>query len=177
MMSSRFDADYDDPNIAWDPLIDVVFDELTSSFLEMPKGEGFIDYSTFEKGYQALKRHTNAFASTTTETVLAAVQETPIAFVVFRCILGLSPPEWAYVTADSTSTDVTQSAARVQRLRTLRDEVGEHYDVIACIAGRGFKVRREDMRRLLQATDGKVFTLTTMNLLIENTRISEYAIR
>jgi hypothetical protein len=51
------------------------------------------------------------------------------------------------------------------------------YDVIACIAGRGFKIRREDMRRLLQATDGKVFTLSTMHLLIDYTRIREYRVR
>ena len=74
---------------------------------------------------------------------------------------------------DGTARD---KVARVQRLRTLRDEAGKDYDVIACIAGRGFKVRREDMRRLLQATDGKVFTLSTMSLLIENTRIAEYAV-
>jgi hypothetical protein len=65
----------------------------------------------------------------------------------------------------------------VQRLRTLRDTEGKDYDVIACIAGRGFKVRREDMRRLLQATDGKVFTLATMHLLVEHTRIREYKVR
>ena len=51
------------------------------------------------------------------------------------------------------------------------------YDVIACIAGRGFRVRREDMRRMLQATGGKVFTLTTMHLLIDHTRIREYRVR
>ena len=62
-------------------------------------------------------------------------------------------------------------------LRTLRDQAGHTYDVIACIAGRGFKVRREDMWRLLQATDGKVFTLTAMRLLIEQTRIREYRTR
>lgn len=75
---------------------------------------------------------------------------------------------------DGTARD---KVARVQRLRTLRDEQGKNYDVIACIAGRGFKVRREDMRRLLQATDGKVFTLATMPLLIEHTRIREYKVR
>ena len=75
---------------------------------------------------------------------------------------------------DGTARD---KVTRVQRLRTLRDEQGKDYDVIACIAGRGFKVRREDMRRLLQATDGKVFTLTTMHLLIEHTRIKEYRVR
>ena len=61
--------------------------------------------------------------------------------------------------------------ARVHRLRTLRDQAGHPYDVIACIAGRGFKVRREDMRPLLPATDGNVFTLPTMHRLIDQTRI------
>jgi hypothetical protein len=85
----------------------------------------------------------------------------------------------ALIEAKLTEDDGTarDKVARVQRLRTLRDEQGKDYDVIACIAGRGFKVRREDMRRLLQATDGRVFTLTTMNLLIEHTRIREYKVR
>lgn len=339
-MPLRFDIDYRDPDIAWEPLVDEVFGELTSSFLEMPKGEGFIEYSIFEKGYQALKRRTDSFAALTPENVLTAVREVPIAFIVFRCILGFSPPEWAYVTTEMTGVAVDQGAARsidrkfrmnpltpgkegngvtaqriramveagvrtvqqgagtvapgivhrldkadtakgqqslqsiadlgapypvllyerflgrpyathrdsvselvgevvevavknvladakvsfretkraeripgfdqapdfiipdeftpvalieaklteddgtardkvarVQRLRTLRDDEGKDYDVIACIAGRGFKVRREDMRRLLQATDGKVFTLTTMHLLIDQTRIREYRVR
>lgn len=339
-MPLRFEITYRDPAIAWEPLVDEVFAELKSSFIEMPKGEGFIDYPTFEKGYQTLKRCTNAFAAVTPETALAAVREVPVAFIVFRCILGFSPPEWAYLTTEMTGVAVDQGAARsidrkirlnplspmnegsgltgqriramieaglrtvtqgagvvppgivhrvdkadtsaglkslqsvadlgapypvllyerflgrpyathrdsvselvgevvevavknvlteakvsfretkraeripgfdqapdfiipdeftpvalieaklteddgtardkvarVQRLRTLRDEQGKDYDVIACIAGRGFKVRREDMRRLLQATDGKVFTLTTMHLLIEHTRIREYRVR
>ena len=33
------------------------------------------------------------------------------------------------------------------------------FEVVACIAGRGFRVRREDMKKLLLATRGKVFTL------------------
>ena len=340
-MPLRFDIDYRAPTIAWEPLVDEVFGELTSSFLEMPKGDGFIDYPTFERGYQTLKRHTDAFSAFTPENVLAAVRETPIVFVVLRCILGFSPPEWAYVTTEVTGIAVDQGAARaidrrvrmeplapmdessvgltaqriramieagvrtveqgpgvvppgivhrldkvdtvegteslrsmadlgapypvllyerllgrpyathrdsvsefvgevvevavkniltearvsfretkraerlpgfdqapdfiipdeftpvalieaklteddgtardkvarVQRLRTLRDEQGKNYDVIACIAGRGFKVRREDMRRLLEATSGKVFTLTTMHLLIEHTSIREYRVR
>ena len=338
-MPFRFDIDYDAPGVAWEPLVDEVFGELSSSFLEMPKGEGFIDYPTFEKGYQALKRRTDSFAALTPQNVLAAIREVPIAFIVFRCILGFSPPEWAYITTEMTGVAVDQGAARsidrnfrmnplrpanegtgvtgtrisamidagvrtilqgagiapgivhrldkvdtaggqanlqsiadlgvpypvllyerflgrpfathrdsvselvgevvevavknvlsdakisiretkraeripgfdqapdfivpdeftpvavieaklteddgtardkiarVQRLRTLRDDEGKDYDVIACIAGRGFKVRREDMRRLLQATDGKVFTLTTMHLLIDHTRIREYRVR
>jgi hypothetical protein len=336
-MPLRFDADYADPSLSFEPLVDEVFAELKSSFLEMPRGEGFVDYGTFERGYQALKRATGDFENVTPESVLAAVAEAPIAFIVFRSILGFTPPEWAYITTENTGVEVDQGAARsidrnmrmrplapralgstltdkriramieagvkillagansaaptilhrldkadtkegiksveavadlgvpypvllyerflgrpfashrdsvselvgevveaaikdvltdakvsfretkraekitgfdqapdfiipdefnpvalieaklteddgtardkvarVQRLRTLRDQAGHKYDVIACIAGRGFKVRREDMRRLLQATDGKVFTLTTMHLLIDQTRIREY---
>ncbi|NWG25458.1 MAG: hypothetical protein HXY30_13775 [Pseudorhodoplanes sp.] len=66
---------------------------------------------------------------------------------------------------------------RLQRLRMLRDEQGKSYEVGTCIAGRGFKIRHEDIRRLLKATDGKVFTLTTMHLLIEHARIKEYRVR
>jgi hypothetical protein len=82
----------------------------------------------------------------------------------------------ALIEAKLTEDDGTarDKVSRVQRLRTLRDQTGNTYDVIACISGRGFKVRREDMRRLLQATDGKVFTLSTITLLIEQTRIREY---
>jgi hypothetical protein len=339
-MPLRFDADYGDPSLSFDPLIDEVFSELKSSFLEMPRGEGFIDYGIFETGYQALKRATRDFENVTPETVETAVEDAPISFIVFRTILGFTPPEWAYITTESTGVAVDQGAARsidrnmrvqplksrklgssvtgkriramieagvqillagaktevptllhrldkadtkegiksveavadlgvpypvllyerflgrpfashrdsvselvgevveaaikdvlteakvsfretkraekitgfdqapdfiipdefnpvalieaklteddgtardkvarVQRLRTLRDQDGRDYDVIACIAGRGFKVRREDMRRLLQATDGKVFTLTTMHLLIDHTRIREYRSR
>lgn len=338
-MPLRFDIDYDDPGIAWDPLVDEVFAELTSIFLEMPEGADFIDYPTFEKGYQTLKRRTDSFAALTPENVLAAVREAPISFIVLRCILGFSPPEWAYITTEMTGVPVDQGparsidrsfrnnpltpvgfdgvtgkriramidagvrmvlhgagavtpgflhwldkadtakgqpnlqsiadlgapypmllyerflgrpfathrdsvselvgelveisvknvlddakisfrdtkraepipgfdqnpdffipdeytpvalieakltqddgtardkVARVQRLRALRDDEGKDYDVIACIAGRGFRIRRRDMRRLLEATDGKVFTLTTMHLLIDHTRIPEYRVR
>lgn len=339
-MPLRFEMDYSHPSLDWEPLIDEVFGELTSSFMEMPKGEGFVDYSTFEQGFQELKRCTDAFADVTVDNVLKAVHGKPIALIVFRCILGFSPSEWAYVAEEKTGVAVPQGAARtidrkfrmspsafhnqvngvteqrvqamietgvallnqdaqvmppgvlhrldkadtargldslqsiadlgvpypvllyerflgrpfashrdsvselvgavvevsvknvlsqakisfretsraeripgfdqtpdfiipdefspvalieaklteddgtardkvarVQRLRTLRDEAGGDYDVIACIAGRGFKVRREDMRRLLQATEGRVFTLKSMHLLIEHTRIREYRIR
>jgi len=40
--------------------------------------------------------------------------------------------------------------------------------------GRGFAVRREDMKKLLLATRGKVFTLKTMDRLVEFTRLKEF---
>ena len=122
-MPERFDVDYRDPALAFDPLIDEVFGELQSSFLEMPRGEGFTDYPTFETGYQALKRTTNDFTTVTVETVEGAVVAAPVSFIVFRAILGFTPPEWAYVTTERTGIRVDQGAARTMdrnvRLRPL----------------------------------------------------------
>jgi len=50
-------------------------------------------------------------------------------------------------------------------------------EVIACIGGRGFGVRREDMKKMILATRGKVFTLKTLDRLVECTRISEFKSR
>ncbi len=111
-MPLRFDADYGDPALSFDPLVDEVFGELKSTFLEMPRGDGFVDYETFEKGYQELKRETAAFSNVTTATVVAAVEAAPIAFIVFRAILGFTPPEWAYVTSEITGVTIDQGAAR-----------------------------------------------------------------
>ena len=48
------------------------------------------------------------------------------------------------------------------------------FEVVACIAGRGFKVRREDMKKLILATRGKVFTLQTLARLVDCTRLGDY---
>jgi hypothetical protein len=42
------------------------------------------------------------------------------------------------------------------------------YEVIGCITRRGFGVRREDIKKLLLATRGKVFTLKTMDQLVDH---------
>jgi hypothetical protein len=51
------------------------------------------------------------------------------------------------------------------------------FEVITCIAGRGFKVRREDMKKLLLATRGKVFTLENLNRLVECSRLTAFKTR
>jgi hypothetical protein len=77
---------------------------------------------------------------------------------------------------DGTARD---KVTRVQHLAALSMQ-GRHphelprFEVIACIAGRGFKVRREDMRKLLLSTRGKVFTLQNMPRLVECTRLAEF---
>lgn len=340
-MPLRFSVDYSQPGIDYNPLIDEVFSELKSVFLAMPKGEGFVEYATFEGGYEALKRATAGFETITVETVTTAVYGAPIAFVVLRTILGFTPPELAYVTTERTDVPINQGAARsldgrlrlaglvpmidkgsltdarlkamikasvdllaegtgeidrtlfvhrldkadtrdglrsirpvadlgvpyavllyerflgrpfathrdavsdlvgdvvesaveavlakggvsnrktkraeritgfdqapdfiipnefnpsviieaklteddgtardkvarVQNLRALRDREGKDYQIVACIAGRGFKVRKEDMRRLLEATDGMVFTLETIDQLLEHSKAKHFVTR
>lgn len=47
-------------------------------------------------------------------------------------------------------------------------------EVVACIGGRGFGVRREDMKKLLLAARGKVFTPRTLERLVESTGLREF---
>jgi hypothetical protein len=72
---------------------------------------------------------------------------------------------------DGTARD---KVTRIQHLAELSQSASEKYEVIACIGGRGFGVRREDMKKLLIATRGKVFTLQTLQHLVDHTRIKEF---
>lgn len=77
---------------------------------------------------------------------------------------------------DGTARD---KVTRIQQLDTLRrkGQPGQRskYELVACIDGRGFGQRREDMRKLLFATGGKVFTVKTLDKLVAYTRISKFA--
>ncbi|HMJ64669.1 MAG TPA: hypothetical protein VK615_04900, partial [Candidatus Binatia bacterium] len=48
------------------------------------------------------------------------------------------------------------------------------FEVIACIAGRGFGQRREDMKKMLLATRGKVFTLKTLRQLVDCSALKRF---
>jgi hypothetical protein len=76
---------------------------------------------------------------------------------------------------DGTARD---KVTRVQHLGELSRAGQEgdqpRFEVVACIGGRGFGVRREDMRKLLYATRGKVFTLKTIDRMVNYTRLKEF---
>ena len=76
---------------------------------------------------------------------------------------------------DGTARD---KVTRIQHLGELslagRSEDDPKYEVIACIGGRGFAVRREDMKKMILATRGKVFTAKTLNRIVECTRLKEF---
>ncbi|MCY4560706.1 MAG: hypothetical protein OXF79_30950 [Chloroflexi bacterium] len=76
---------------------------------------------------------------------------------------------------DGTARD---KVTRVQHLASLSMQgqpAGQpRFEVVACIAGRGFGVRREDMKKLLLATRGKVFALQNIGQLVEHTRLAAF---
>lgn len=75
---------------------------------------------------------------------------------------------------DGTARD---KVTRIQHLVSLSKRSQENtpkYEVVACIGGRGFGVRREDMKRLILWTRGKVFTVKTLDRLVEYTRLREF---
>lgn len=79
---------------------------------------------------------------------------------------------------DGTARD---KVTRVQHLGELSRE-GQptgvtKYEVVACIGGRGFGIRREDMKKLLLATRGKVFTLKNLDRLVDCTMLKKFRTR
>ncbi len=111
-MPFPFEVDFDALRSDLDSHVDAVFACLKSEFLVMPKGKGFVEFPVFEKGYETLKQATGNFRNMTPNNVTPAVFETPIALIVLRCMLGFTPPEWAYFTSRQSGVEVTQSAAR-----------------------------------------------------------------
>ncbi|MDI6906020.1 MAG: hypothetical protein QMC81_00855 [Thermoanaerobacterales bacterium] len=95
-----------------DTFVSVVFSTLESEFLVLPRGVGFIDYPVFEEAYEKLKRVTSGFRVLTAERVFSAVLEKPVALIVLRAIIGITPSEWAYLTTQRTNVAVSQSSAR-----------------------------------------------------------------
>ena len=79
---------------------------------------------------------------------------------------------------DNEQAGTSAIPARTQNLDTLavRDQPSDepHFEGVSCIAGRGIGVRREDMKKSLLTTRGKVFTLQKMFQLVKRTRLAEF---
>ena len=76
---------------------------------------------------------------------------------------------------DGTARDKVTRIQHLGQLSLMGAPAGQQkYQVIACIAGRGFGVRREDMKKMLLATRGKVFTLKTLGRLVECSDLAKF---
>ena len=79
---------------------------------------------------------------------------------------------------DGTARDKVTRVQHLERLSMQGQPPGlSKFEVIACIGGRGFGVRRNDMRKLLYATKGKIFTLNLLDKLVECTRLKDFRTR
>ena len=54
-MQSPFETSFADVEADLDFYVDRVFERLQTEFLVMPKGDGFVEYETFDAAYEALK--------------------------------------------------------------------------------------------------------------------------
>jgi hypothetical protein len=111
-MKYPFEATFEELESDLDQYVATVVSSLESDFLEMPKGEGFIDYPTFERGYEVLKQATASFTQFDADSVLPVAFELPISVVVLRSMLGFTPSEWAYVASERTGMLISQGCVR-----------------------------------------------------------------
>ena len=111
-MPFPFEVGFEDVEVDLDAYVDAIFGALESEFLVMPKGAGFVEFPVFDDAYEALKRATDGFRDMTPGAVGPAVLGKSVCLVVLRCMLGFTPPEWAYHASRYTGVSVSQGAAR-----------------------------------------------------------------
>lgn len=111
-MKYPFEVPFSELEANTDVFVSAIFSCLESEFLVLPKGNGFIDYPVFEKGYETLKQATNGFQMINAETIISVTLKNPMVIIVLRTMLGFSPPEWAYIASQRTGTEVTQGFIR-----------------------------------------------------------------
>lgn len=111
-MPFPFEVPFEKVQADIDHYVDEVFSALQSGFMTMPKGPGFVEYATFEAGYEALKVATSAFRDFATDRILEVVRREPISLIVLRAMLGFTPSEWADAASARTKLYMTQGAAR-----------------------------------------------------------------
>src|SRR5271157_4432841 len=112
MLKQPFEVPFSEVQADPAPYIEAVLGSLASEFWVMPKGNGFVDYPTFDSGYERLKQSTKGFRDIEPEHVLQAVIDCPISLVVLRSMLGFTPPEWAYIAGQRKGVEIPQGYAR-----------------------------------------------------------------
>ena len=76
---------------------------------------------------------------------------------------------------DGAARDKVTRSQHLGELSLMGAAAGQQkYQVIACIAGRGCGVRREDMKKMLLATRWKVFTLKTLGRLVACSNLAKF---
>jgi hypothetical protein len=121
MTKLPFEASLDELEVHLDAYVDAIFSSLESEFLIVPRGEGFVDYESFEAAYQALKRRTAGFEDLDPDHVVNIALQQPLTLIVLRTMLGFTPPEWAYVASQHCELAVAQGYVRALDRRIRMD--------------------------------------------------------
>ncbi len=109
-----FQVDVNELNQHIETFVDAVIKELSSFYLELPRGGHFVEYEDFKSAYRVLAAATDNFSHLDRETIRHIVRQNGLALVVLRCVVGLSPPELADLASDTQGIPVSQNFARLQ---------------------------------------------------------------
>jgi hypothetical protein len=113
MPASRpFELSQEELELRIEEMVSATIDDLSSEFLLMPTGTGFVRYPDFQAAYEVLKRNSVSFRKFSLTTVRAALLENSLVLGVLRSILGMTAPEWAELARGELGSDITQGAAR-----------------------------------------------------------------
>jgi hypothetical protein len=107
-----FELNHEDLELRIEEMVDITFNDLSSEFLLMPTGAGFVRYPYFQSAYEILKRQTGCFQNFSVEHIQSALLENSLVLGVLRSVLGMSAPEWAELARVELDSDITQGAAR-----------------------------------------------------------------
>jgi hypothetical protein len=111
-MKQPFEASVPEIEQNLETYVDAVYASLESQFLVLPKGGNFVEYARFQAAYETLKRATKDFRELQPPAVWDALLSDSLAAVVLRCMLGMSPPEWAELAASDSGLAISQNFAR-----------------------------------------------------------------
>jgi len=107
-----FELSQEELEMRIEEMVNATFSDLSSEFLLMPTGSGFVRYPDFQAAYEILKRHTSGFQVLLPDSVKAALLDNSLVFGVLRSVLGMTAPEWAELARTELGSDITQGAAR-----------------------------------------------------------------
>ena len=167
----------------------------------MPKGDGFVEYPRVRTWLRNAQADDERFSEPHTgnghRSGVSGLVRAGISFRKTKRAEKVSGFDQApdFIVPDEFNPQVVIEAKIAEDDGTARDKVTRiqhlhslsrqglaptdppRFDVVACIGGRGFKVRREDMKKLLLSTRGRVFTLQNLDRLVDSTRLAEFRTR
>jgi len=111
-MKYPFEVSFGELQSNLNKFVETVISTLSSSFIFMPKGEGFVEYGDFEKAYEILKQTSKGFDTLTPDLLERVCVETPLTLIVLRTMLGFTPTEWAYEASKRTGIEIPEGYSR-----------------------------------------------------------------